>query len=157
MVFSLTGVTLLTLVVLGLCRKRRKLIHGESDSLNVAGPSSISKQELINQCIYNFNQSSSASIIPLNRHFVERPPLDKREALEQDLKETFIKVEDTLREEFPCMTSDDALLCAYMLLGLSSKEIVACSRFTTRSVASRKNRLRAKLSPEWLSFLFDAG
>lgn len=155
-VFSLIGVALLVLAVLAICRRRRKLIYGRSDSRNMIEASSISKQELINQCIYDFNQSSSASMIPPDRHFVERPPLEKREVLEQDLKEAFAKVEETLREEFPSMTPDDALLCAYMLLGLPSKEIVACSRFTTRSVASRKNRLRTKLSPEWLSFLFDA-
>ena len=153
---GLLAVAILVFFVLVINRKNKNVAFVQDEKDIEAKVSPISKQELIEQCRRDFFQSSAASLLPINHHFDQRLPLQEREDLEHALKSSFAKIEESLSSEFADMTSDDALLCAYMLLGLPTKEIVACSRFTTRSVASRKSRLRSKLSAEWLSILFDS-
>ena len=153
---GLLAVAILIFFVLVINRKNKNVAFVQDEKDIEANVSPISKQELIEQCKHDFFQSSAASLLPINHHFDQRLPLQEREDLEHALKSSFAKIEESLSSEFADMTSDDALLCAYMLLDLPTKEIVACSRFTTRSVASRKSRLRSKLSAEWLSILFDS-
>lgn len=56
---------------------------------------------------------------------------------------TFYKMLD---ERYPTLTERDRRLCAYLYLGLSTKEIARLTSREVRSVESARNRLRKKLS-----------
>lgn len=59
-----------------------------------------------------------------------------------DLNEDFFK---SLTKAFPKMTSKDLKLCAYIKIGLTSKEIAPLMGITTRGVELHRYRLRRKL------------
>ena len=68
-----------------------------------------------------------------------------------------------LSARFPNLSKDDLRLCAYLHLGMSTKEIAALSYREVRSIDSSRNRLRKKLgiSPEvslhqFLKTVYDA-
>lgn len=54
----------------------------------------------------------------------------------------------TLSERFPDLTARDLRLCAFLHLGLTTKEIAALTYREVRSVESARNRLRKKLGLE---------
>jgi tetratricopeptide (TPR) repeat protein len=131
-------------------RRRRK----SSLSSNAVCSSPESKQELIQQCRLTFLENPAVSFLPSDLQYNQPLSLADKKELEQALSKSFAKVDEALRSECADMTPDDALLCMYMLLGLPSKGIATCSRFSTNSISSRKYRLRSKLTPEWRSILF---
>lgn len=51
-----------------------------------------------------------------------------------------------LQSRFPDLSLKEKRLCAFLRLGLSSKEIAAITFVETRSVESARNRLRKKLN-----------
>ena len=58
------------------------------------------------------------------------------------MNEDFFK---SLTNAFPKMTSKDLKLCAYIKIGLTSKEIAPLMGITTRGVELHRYRLRRKL------------
>ena len=156
--FCIIGVTILVVVLALLIiykiKNRRKVYHASS-AVNVEmNLPLVSKQELIEQCKDSFSRTSAAKLIPSDLQFEKNLTSPEKVELEKALNESFAKVMASLCHECDNMTPDDALTCIYIILGLTSKNIEACSKFTGNSIASRKTRLRSKLSSEWRLLIF---
>ena len=71
------------------------------------------------------------------------------ETLSSDFRVYFEKVHpdffNRLKEQFPLLTKNDLRLCAFLYLGMSTKEIAALIYREVRSVESSRLRLRKKL------------
>lgn len=64
----------------------------------------------------------------------------------KDFAEAFPKLCNNLKRQFPDISSSDFHLCALTFLKFNTQEIADCSFVTTRSVQTRRSRLRKKIN-----------
>ena len=81
-------------------------------------------------------------------------PSERRDRLSSALMEYFTDVIVDLKTNGSGLTVDDIILCLLTLLGLKNQTISRCTATSEGAVRTRKSRLKGKLSPEILSFIF---
>lgn len=64
---------------------------------------------------------------------------------EQNFDQVYVDFLKRLEETFPQLTSTDKKICAYLKMGLSSKEIAPLLNITIRSVEMNRYRVRKKM------------
>ncbi len=75
-------------------------------------------------------------------HFNDKPVNDDFRIFFEEVHPDYLK---KLSRTYPKLSENDLRLCAYILLGMSTKEIAALTYREVRSVESSRNRLRKKL------------
>ncbi len=75
-------------------------------------------------------------------HFNDKPVNDDFRIFFEEVHPEYLK---KLSHTYPKLSENDLRLCAYILLGMSTKEIAALTYREVRSVESSRNRLRKKL------------
>ena len=78
-------------------------------------------------------------------HFNDKPVNDDFRIYFEEVHPEFLK---KLSLAYPKLSDNDLRLCAYIFLGMSTKEIAALTYHEVRSIESSRNRLRKKLSLE---------
>lgn len=78
-------------------------------------------------------------------HFNDKPVNDDFRIYFEEVHPEFLK---KLSLAYPKLSENDLRLCAYIFLGMSTKEIAALTYHEVRSIESSRNRLRKKLSLE---------
>ncbi len=78
-------------------------------------------------------------------HFNDKPVNDDFRIYFEEVHPGYLK---KLAHTYPRLSENDLRLCAYILLGMSTKEIAALTYREVRSVESSRNRLRKKLGIE---------
>lgn len=78
-------------------------------------------------------------------HFNDKPVNDDFRIFFEEVHPEYLK---KLSHTYPKLSETDLRLCAYILLGMSTKEIAALTYREVRSIESSRNRLRKKLDIE---------
>lgn len=78
-------------------------------------------------------------------HFNDKPVNEDFRIFFEEVHPNFLK---NLSQTYPKLSENDLRLCAYIFLGMSTKEIAALTYREIRSVESSRNRLRKKLELE---------
>lgn len=78
-------------------------------------------------------------------HFNDKPVNDDFRIFFEEVHPEYLK---KLSRCFPKLSENDLRLCAYIFLGMSTKEIAALTYHEVRSIESSRNRLRKKLDLE---------
>lgn len=78
-------------------------------------------------------------------HFNDKPVNDDFRIFFEEVHPGYLK---KLSRAYPRLSENDLRLCAYLLLGMSTKEIAALTYREVRSIESSRNRLRKKLGIE---------
>ena len=78
-------------------------------------------------------------------HFNDKPVNDDFRIYFEEVHPEFLK---KLSLAYPKLSDNDLRLCAYIFLGMSTKEIAVLTYHEVRSIESSRNRLRKKLSLE---------
>ncbi len=78
-------------------------------------------------------------------HFNDKPVNDDFRIFFEEVHPEFLK---KLSLAYPKLSENDLRLCAYIFLGMSTKEIAALTYHEVRSIESSRNRLRKKMNLE---------
>ena len=78
-------------------------------------------------------------------HFNDKPVNEDFRVFFEEVHPNFLK---NLSQAYPKLSENDLRLCAYIFLGMSTKEIAALTYREVRSIESSRNRLRKKLGLE---------
>lgn len=78
-------------------------------------------------------------------HFNDKPVNDDFRIFFEEVHPDYLK---KLSHSYPKLSENDLRLCAYIFLGMSTKEIAALTYREVRSIESSRNRLRKKLDLE---------
>ena len=78
-------------------------------------------------------------------HFNDKPLNDDFRIFFEEVHPEYLK---KLSRNYPKLSENDLRLCAYIFLGMSTKEIAALTYHEVRSIESSRNRLRKKLDLE---------
>lgn len=110
-------------------------------------------RSMIDECLGGSNTAKAAEGIhaqtkklsAMLAHFNDKPVNEDFRIFFEEVHPDYLK---KLSHSFPKLTDNDLRLCAYIYLGMSTKEIAALTYREVRSVESSRNRLRKKLELE---------
>lgn len=91
----------------------------------------------------NFDKSRLNAIIHALRHYEDKPVSEDFRVYFDEVHPDFL---NRLSQRYPNLSKIDLRLCAYLHIGMSTKEISALTYREVRSVESSRHRLRKKLS-----------
>ena len=90
----------------------------------------------------NFDKSRLNAIIHALRHYEDKPVSEDFRVYFDEVHPDFL---NRLSQRYPNLSKIDLRLCAYLHIGMSTKEISALTYREVRSVESSRHRLRKKL------------
>lgn len=93
----------------------------------------------------NEHKETIKQIITMLAHFNDKPLNDDFRIFFEEVHPEYLK---KLSLAYPKLSDNDIRLCAYIFLGMSTKEIAALTYHEVRSIESSRNRLRKKLGLE---------
>lgn len=97
----------------------------------------------------NFDKSRLNAIIHALRHYEDKPVSEDFRVYFDEVHPDFL---NRLSQRYPNLSKIDLRLCAYLHIGMSTKEISALTYREVRSVESSRHRLRKKLGvPQGMS------
>ena len=103
-------------------------------------------KEILENIEVNGNPQNNDLLVKARQILRNNASLDRDwEAFKLHFQEVHPDFFDRLEKDFPSLSDSDLRLCAYLLIGLNSKEIAQIINISPASVRKRKQRLREKL------------
>lgn len=123
-----------------------------NQQMSMAAMQILNKTELLNEIKKVIEQKDFKEVSHKNDYKKLVSLIESNKSLDHDwdqFKKHFEKVHKSffkkLSEEYPQLTANDHKVCAYLKIGLSSKEIARMLNITEQAVSKSRHRLRKKL------------